>query len=40
MTSILGIYFALFVSLPVTIKIYEFFTGDKRVENKNAQAEI
>lgn len=40
MTSILGIYFALFVSLPVTIKIYEFFTGDKRVENKIAQAEI
>ena len=37
MTSILGIYFALFVSLPVTIKIYEFFTGDKRVENNNAQ---
>ena len=32
MTSILGIYFALFVSLPVTIKLYEFFTGDKRVE--------
>lgn len=31
MTSILGIYFALFVSLPVTVKIYEFFTGDKRV---------
>ena len=29
MTSILGIYFALFVPLPVTIKIYEFFTGDK-----------
>lgn len=29
MTSILGIYFALFVSLPVTIKVYEFFTGDK-----------
>lgn len=30
MTSILGIYFALFVSLPVTIKVYEFFTGDRR----------
>ena len=30
MTSILGIYFALFVSLPVTIKIYEFATGDRR----------
>lgn len=29
MTSVLGIYFALFVSLPVTIKIYEFFTGDR-----------
>ena len=29
MTSVLGIYFALFVSLPVTIKIYEFVTGDK-----------
>ena len=39
MTSILGIYFALFVSLPVTIKIYEFFTGDKRVEQpKNEPA--
>ena len=30
MTSTLGIYFALFVSLPVTIKIYEFATGDRR----------
>ena len=30
MTSILGIYFALFVSLPVTIEIYEFATGGRR----------
>ena len=29
LTSVIGIYFALFVSLPVTIKVYEFFTGDK-----------
>lgn len=29
LTSVLGIYFALFVSLPVTIKVYEFFTRDK-----------
>ena len=36
MTSILGIYFALFVSLPVTVKVYEFFTGDKREEPQKA----
>lgn len=30
MTTILGIYFALFVSLPVTVKVYELVTGDKR----------
>ena len=30
MTSVLGIYFALFISLPVTVKIYELVTGDKR----------
>lgn len=29
LTSVVGIYFALFVSLPVTIKVYEFFTRDK-----------
>lgn len=29
LTSVLGVYFALFVSLPVTIKVYEFFTKDK-----------
>ena len=29
LTSVIGIYFALFISLPVTIKVYEFFTGDK-----------
>ena len=34
MTSVLGIYFALFVSLPVTIKIYEFFM--ERRNRKNA----
>ena len=36
MTSILGIYFALFVSLPVTVKVYEFFTGDKREGTQKA----
>ncbi|MDO5531719.1 DUF3100 domain-containing protein [Sutterella sp.] len=35
LTSVLGIYFALFISLPVTIKVYEFFTRDK-VEPKKA----
>ena len=29
LTSVIGIYFALFISLPVTIKVYELFTGDK-----------
>lgn len=33
MTSVLGIYFALFISLPVTIKVYEWITGDKRTED-------
>ena len=32
MTSVLGIYFALFVSLPVTVKVYDFVTGRKRQE--------
>lgn len=30
MTSVIGIYFSLFISLPVTIKVYEFVTGRKR----------
>ena len=34
MTSVLGIYFALFISLPVTVKIYEFVTGDKRAASE------
>ena len=29
LTSVIGIFFALFISLPVTIKVYELFTGDK-----------
>lgn len=29
MTTVLGVYFALFVSLPVTIRVYEFITGNK-----------
>lgn len=29
MTSVLGIYFALFISLPITVKAYEWITGDK-----------
>lgn len=29
LTSVLGIYFSLFISLPVTIKVYEFFARDK-----------
>ncbi len=33
LTSVIGIYFSLFISLPVTIKVYEFFTRDK-VEDK------
>ncbi|HIU83991.1 MAG TPA: DUF3100 domain-containing protein [Candidatus Aphodousia gallistercoris] len=40
MTSILGIYFALFISLPVTIKIYEFVTGDKGCEADHQEAKI
>ena len=36
MTSILGIYFSLFVSLPLTIRIYEFFM--ERKERKLAAA--
>ena len=30
MTSVIGIYFSLFISLPVTIKVYELVTGRKR----------
>ena len=30
MTTIFGIYFALFISLPVMVKIYEVVTGDRR----------
>ena len=30
MTTILGIYFALFVSLPVMVWVYEKITGDRR----------
>lgn len=29
MTTVVGVYFALFISLPVTIKVYEFITGNK-----------
>ena len=36
MTSVLGIYFALFVSLPVTVKVYEFVTGDRRKKEEEA----
>ncbi len=32
MTTILGIYFALFISLPVTVKVYDMVTGKKRHE--------
>ncbi|MDQ0203364.1 DUF3100 domain-containing protein [Pectinatus haikarae] len=32
MTSVIGVYFALFISLPVTIKVYEFITGNKSVK--------
>lgn len=32
MTSVIGIYFALFISLPVTVKVYEWVTGRKRHE--------
>lgn len=32
MTSVIGIYFSLFISLPVTIKVYEWVTGRKRHE--------
>ncbi len=46
MTTILGIYFALFISLPVTVKVYEMVTGDKRsihvaetVQEENAVAD-
>ena len=38
MTSVLGIYFALFVSLPVTVKIYELVTGDKGPQQKETVA--
>ena len=36
LTSVIGIYFALFISLPVTIKVYEFFTGDKGKDKPKA----
>ena len=32
LTSVVGIYFALFISLPVTIKVYEFFTKNRDQE--------
>lgn len=38
MTSVLGIYFALFVSLPVTIKIYEFVMERRQKKEKEAVA--
>lgn len=42
MTSVLGVYFALFISLPVTVKVYELITGKKRHEEvseaQNAEA--
>ena len=38
MTTILGIYFALFISLPVTVKVYELVTGDKRSKNAPVEA--
>lgn len=37
MTTILGIYFALFISLPVTVKVYELITGKKRHEEISAE---
>lgn len=40
LTSVVGIYFALFVSLPVTIKVYEFFTKDKVPEKPADDAAI
>jgi hypothetical protein len=39
MTSVLGIYFALFVSLPVTVKVYEMVTGDRRKKEEEALKE-
>ena len=38
MTTILGIYFSLFISLPVTIKLYEWATGDKGTAKKEEVA--
>lgn len=38
LTSVVGVYFALFVSLPITVKVYEFFTRDKG-EAKPAESE-
>lgn len=38
MTSVIGVYFALFISLPVTIKVYELITGDKG-NNRGAENE-
>ncbi|WP_301861237.1 DUF3100 domain-containing protein [uncultured Megasphaera sp.] len=37
MTTVIGIYFALFISLPVTVKVYEFITGKKRHEEISAE---
>ncbi len=39
MTSVLGIYFALFISLPVTVKVFEWVTGKKRHEEISAAEE-
>lgn len=38
LTSVVGVYFALFISLPITIKVYEFFTRDKGEAANAAQA--
>lgn len=39
MTSVIGIYFSLFISLPVTIKVYEFVTGRKRKDEVTEEQE-
>lgn len=38
LTSVVGVYFALFISLPITIKVYEFCTRDKGEAAPAAQA--
>lgn len=38
LTSVVGIYFSLFVSLPVTIRVYEFFARLKEGRRGNAAA--